>query len=58
MTRLPRLNHNPAFKEEMALAAISGEQKVVQFSHQFDVHVNRISHWNDRFLEGRQAFRR
>ena len=38
MTRRPRRNHSPAFKAKVALAAIRGEQTLVELSQQFDVH--------------------
>ena len=42
MTRRPRRNHSPAFKAKVALAAIRGEQTLVELSQQFDVHANQI----------------
>ncbi|MBA8878923.1 transposase-like protein [Phyllobacterium myrsinacearum] len=38
MTRRPRRSHSPAFKAKVALAAIRGEQTLVELSPQFDVH--------------------
>ncbi|MBK3745159.1 IS3 family transposase [Paraburkholderia aspalathi] len=52
MTRRPRRNHSPAFKAKVALAAIRGEQTLVELSQQFDVHANQIKQWKDRLLEG------
>ncbi len=52
MTRRPRRNHSPAFKAKVALAAISGEQTLVELSQQFDVHANQIKQWKDQLLEG------
>lgn len=37
MMRPPRRNHSPAFKAKVALAAIRGEQTLVELSQQFDV---------------------
>ncbi|CVI23635.1 hypothetical protein AGR1A_pAt10006 [Agrobacterium fabacearum CFBP 5771] len=54
--RGPRRNHSPAFKAKVALAAIRGEQKLVELSLQFDVYANQIKQWKDQLLEGRQAF--
>ncbi|MGO7845055.1 hypothetical protein [Rhizobium johnstonii] len=34
MTRRPRRNHSPAFKAKVALAAIRGEQTLVELSQQ------------------------
>ena len=44
MTRRPRRNHSPAFKAKVALAAIRGEQTLVELSQQFDVHANQKPH--------------
>ena len=51
MTRRPRRNHSPAFKAKVALAAIRGEQTLVELSQQFDVHANQIKQWKDQLLE-------
>ncbi len=52
MTRRPRRNHSPAFKAKVALAAIRGEQTLVELSQRFDVHANQIKQWKDQLLEG------
>jgi len=52
MTRRPRRNHSPAFKAKIALAAIRGEQTLLELSQQFDVHANQIKQWKDQLLEG------
>jgi len=52
MIRRPRRNHSPAFKAKVALAAIRGEQTLVELSQQFDVHANQIKQWKDQLLEG------
>ncbi|WP_179253532.1 IS3 family transposase [Brucella pseudogrignonensis] len=52
MTRRPRRNHSPAFKAKVALAAIRGEQTLLELSQQFDVHANQIKQWKDQLLEG------
>ncbi|MFS2325067.1 IS3 family transposase [Brucella sp. H1_1004] len=52
MTRRPRRNHSPAFKAKVALAAIRGEQTLVELSQHFDVHANQIKQWQDQLLEG------
>ena len=36
----------------MALAAIRGEQTLVELSQQFDVHATQIKQWKDQLLEG------
>ncbi|MBY5325621.1 transposase, partial [Rhizobium leguminosarum] len=48
MTRRPHRNHSPAFKAKVALAAIRGEQTLVELSQQFDVHANQIKQWKDQ----------
>ena len=52
MTRRPRWNYTPAFKAKVALAAIRGEQTLVELSQQFDVHANQIKQWKEQLLEG------
>ena len=52
MTRRPRRNHSPAFKAKVELAAIRGEQTLVELFQQFDVHANQIKQWKDQLLEG------
>jgi len=52
MTRRPRRNHTPAFNAKVALAAIRGEQTLVELSQQFDVHANQIKQWKEQLLEG------
>ncbi|WP_445739022.1 IS3 family transposase [Neorhizobium tunisiense] len=37
---------------KVALAAIRGEQTLVELSQQFDVHANQIKQWKDQLLEG------
>ncbi len=56
MTRRPRRNHSPAFKAKVALAAIRGEQTLVELFQQFDVHTNQIKQWKDNSLRGRRTF--
>ena len=52
MTRRPRRNYSPAFEAKVALAAIRGEQTLVELSQQFDVHANQIKQRKDQLLEG------
>ena len=51
MTRRPRRNHTAAFKSKVALAAVRGEQTLIELSQQFDVHVNQIKQWRDQLLQ-------
>lgn len=52
MTGRPRRNHSPASKAKVALAAIRGEQTLVELSQQFDIHANQIKQRKDQLLEG------
>jgi transposase-like protein len=52
MTRRPRRNHSPAFKGEVAVAAIKGEKTLIELAQDFDVHPNQIKQWRDQLLEG------
>ena len=42
----------PAFKAKVAIAAIGGEQTLVELSQQFDVYANQLKQWKDQLLEG------
>src|SRR5690606_14821936 len=52
MTRRPRRNHSPAFKAKVALAAIRGEQTLVELAQQFDGQANQNKQGKDQLLEG------
>jgi transposase len=52
MPKRPRRNHSPAFKAKVALAAVRGEQTLIELCEQFDVHANQIRQWKDQLLEG------
>ena len=52
MTRRPRRNHSTAFKAKVAVAAIKGEQTLIELAQGFDVHPNQIKQWRDQLLEG------
>ena len=47
-------NHTPAFKAQVALAAIKGDRTLSQLAEQFDVHPNQITSWKAQ-LEGGAA---
>jgi transposase len=40
MTKRVRRNHSPAFKANVALAALKNEKTLADLARQFDVHVN------------------
>jgi transposase len=52
MTKRPRLNHSPAFKAKVALAAIKGDRTVAQLADQFDVYPNQVTTWKARGRRG------
>ena len=52
MSRRPRRNHSPAFKANVALAAVKGEKTVAELAQLYDVHANQITSWRTQLLEG------
>ncbi len=52
MTKRTRLNHTPALKAKVALAAVKGEKTLAELAQQFDVHPNQITQWEGQLLEG------
>jgi len=40
------------FKAKVALAAIKGDQTLVQLAERFGVHPNQVTHWKAQLLEG------
>ena len=51
MSKRGRRNHSAVFKAKVALAAIQGDQTVVQLAERFDVHPNQVGHWKAQLLE-------
>ena len=51
MAKRPRRNHTAAFKAKVALAAIKGEQTIVELSERFQVHPNQITEWKKQILD-------
>ena len=41
-----RRNHAPAFKAEVAVAALKGEKTQAELAQLYDVHPNQITQWN------------
>lgn len=52
MSERARRNHVPAFKAEVALAALRGEKTLAELAQQFDVHPDQITTWKARLLDG------
>ena len=47
----PRRNHTAVFKAKVALAAIKGDQTMVELAERFDVHANQITQWKAQLVE-------
>ena len=47
-----RPNHTPAFKAQVALAAIKGDRTLAELAEQFDVHPNQITSWKGQLESG------
>ena len=56
MARRPRRNHSPAFAARVAVAAIKGEETLIELAQDFDVHPNQIKQWRDQLHEGATGF--
>ena len=50
MKRRPRRNHSPAFKAQVALAAIKGDKTLAELAEQFSVHPTQITEWKQQLL--------
>ena len=46
-----RRNHSAAFKAKVALAAIKGDQTLIELAQRFDVHANQIGQWKVELLQ-------
>ena len=51
MTRRKRRNHSPAFKAQVAIAALKGDKTLSELAQQFDVHPNQITDWKTQLME-------
>ncbi len=40
MARRKRRNHSPAFKAQVALAAMKGDRTLAELAQQYDIHPN------------------
>ena len=52
MSKRPRRHHTPAFKAEVALAAVKGERTLAALARRFGVRPNQITSWKGQLLEG------
>jgi transposase len=43
--RRPRRNHGATFKDQVALAAITGDKTLAELAEQFGVHPTQITDW-------------
>lgn len=46
-----RKNHSPAFKAQVALAALSGEKTISELVSEFGVHATLIARWKKQLKE-------
>jgi len=51
MAKRPRRNHSATFKAKVALAALKGDQTLVELSERFQIHPNQITEWKKQLLE-------
>ena len=49
--RRSRRTHNPAFKAQVALAAIREDKTLSELAAQFELHPNQITEWKRQLLE-------
>lgn len=47
--------HTPAFKAQVALAAIKGDRTISEVAAHYEIHVNLAAHWKKQLLEGAAA---
>jgi transposase-like protein len=50
--RRTRRTHNPAFKAQVALAALRGEKTMAELCKEFEVHASQVLDWKRQLLEG------
>lgn len=51
ITRRARRVHAPAFKAQVALAALREDKTLAQLCEEYDLHVNQILDWKSQLLE-------
>ncbi len=50
--RRTRRTHTPAFKAQVALAALREDKTLAQLAKQYELHPNQITEWRRQLLEG------
>jgi transposase len=50
--RRTRRSHSPAFKAQVAFAAIRGDKTMAELCKEFELHVSQIIEWKRQLLEG------
>ena len=50
--RRTRRTHSPAFKAQVALAALRDDKTMAELCKEFEVHASQILDWKRRLLEG------
>ena len=51
----PNRIHTPAFKAQVALAALKGDRTISEVAAHFRIRVNLAAHWKKQLLEGAAA---
>ena len=51
ITRRTRRNHTPAFKAQVALAALKSDKTLAELAQQYDIHPNQITDWKRQLTE-------
>ena len=56
ISKRSRRRHAPAFKFQMALEAVKGEQTLAELSSRFELQASQIQQWKRQLLEEGQRF--